>query len=181
MKKASLKSAFAVLLIVVVSILPVYAQGPLHTGAPDIHEHLRDEPGGPWTVAYCDGYDVVATWVANAERRVWLNEDGSNMFQLWNLREHVTLTNTSSGTSVGVEIRLVAEYNYDANTTTISGIRSAIVRPDGGLEELSNVGHLVISGISIMEGDVLSAAGKWATVTELVFDHFAWPCEVVAD
>lgn len=51
MKKASLKLAFTVLLLVVVSILPVYAQGPLHTGAPDIHEHLRDEPGGPWTVA----------------------------------------------------------------------------------------------------------------------------------
>ena len=181
MKKANLELAFTVLLLVAVGISPVYAQGPLHTGAPDIHLHLRDEPGGPWTVASCDGYDVVATWVANSERRVWLNEDGSDMFQLWNLREHVTLTNTDSGTSVGVEIRLMAEFDYDANTATISGIRSAIVRPDGGLEELSNVGHLVISGISLMEGDVLSVAGKWAAVTELVFDHRDWPCEVVAD
>ena len=181
MKKASPKLAFTVLLLVVVGILPVHAQGPLHTGAPDIHEHLRDEPGGPWTVASCGGYEVVATWVADSDEQVWLNEDGSYMFERVNLREHVTLANTDSGTSVGVEIRLMAEFDYDANTTTISGIRSAIVRPDGGLEEPSNVGHLVISGTTIMYGDVLSAAGRWATVTELVFDHFAWPCEVVAD
>jgi hypothetical protein len=180
MKKASLKSAFAVLLIVVVSILPVYAQGPLHTGAPDEHLHLRDEPfaGIP---AYCDGYHVQATGVTNAEIQRWLNEDGSYMFTRWNLREDVTLTNSESGTSVDVKLSFTVESDFDANTSTISGIRSAIVRPDGGLEELSNVGHLVISGISVMEGDVLSAAGQWAAVTELVFDHRAWPCEQVAD
>lgn len=180
MKKPSLVLAFTVLLLVVVGILPVYAQKPLHTGAPDIHLHLRDEPfaGIP---AYCDGYHVQATGVTNAEVQRWLNEDGSHIFTRWNLREDITLTNSESGTSVDVKLSFTAEYDYDANTTTISGIRSAIVRPDGGLEELSNVGHLVISGISLMEGDVLSVAGKWAAVSELVFDHRDWPCEVVAD
>jgi hypothetical protein len=180
MKKASLKSAFAVLLLVVVSILPVYAQGPLHTGAPDEHLHLRDDPfaGIP---AYCDGYHVQATGVTNAEIQRWLNEDGSYMFTRWNLREDITLTNSESGTSVDVKLSFTSEHDFDANTTTISGIRSAIVRPDGGLEKVSNVGHLVISGIGVFEGDVLSDAGKWAAVTELVFDHRAWPCEQVAD
>ena len=180
MKKASPKLAFTVLLLVVVSILPVYARGPKHTGAPDIHLHDRDQPfaGIP---AYCDGYHVQATGVANTEKHIWLNEDGSYMFARWNLREEVTLTNSESGTSVDVRLRFTFACDYDANTTTISGIRSAIVRPDGGLEEISNVGHLVIPGCGVFEGDVLSAAGKWAAVTELVFDHRAWPCEVVAD
>jgi hypothetical protein len=180
MKKPSPKLAFTVLLLVVVSILPVYAQGPLHTGAPDIHLHLRDVPfaGIP---AYCDGYHVLATGVIDAEVQRWLNEDGSYMFTRWNQREDITLTNSESGTSVDVRLVFKSECDFDANTTTMSGIRTAIVRPDGGLEEISNVGHLVISGCSTFEGDVLSVAGRWATVTELVFDHRAWPCELVAD
>ena len=118
MKKAKLKLAFTVLLLVVVSILPVYARGPLHTGAPDMHFHLRDQPwaGIP---AYCDGYHVLATGVTNAEVQRWLNEDGSYIFTRWNSREDVTLTNSESGTSVDVKIIFKIECDFDANTTTM--------------------------------------------------------------
>ncbi|MCB0116425.1 MAG: hypothetical protein KDD84_20145 [Caldilineaceae bacterium] len=171
---------FVVLLFVLSGITPAYAQEPTHTGPPDVHLHIRDEPysGIP---AYCDRYHVEANGIQDVEIQRWLNEDGSVIFSRLIYREQVTLTNSVTRNSVDVFLRFKAEFDYVANTTTMDGIRSAILKPNGGLEEVNNVGHLVVSGMSVFEGDVLSVAGRWEAVSDLVFDHRAWPCEQVAD
>ena len=177
-----------VVLLVGIAGLPVYAQdGPKHTGPPDgIDREKSDEPYD-WAVVGCDGYDVQITVLREDNFwQFWLTEEFSidppYLFVIGHHNEDVRFTNLATGRSVDVRLRYHAEWDTTAATTTITGIRSAVVGPGGQEEKVRNIGRLLMAYTpNSNSGSVISVAGHWDAVKDGVYRQLDFVCQAFAD
>lgn len=171
--------------------LPVYAKGPKHTGPPIINKTVSDEPV-IWAVPPCDrlyGYDhkVQITLLSqNNIVKLWYDEKGELEFVNGKIKERVQLNALYQDGSLGEPVMLELNFAFTndlSGVNTMSGIRSAIVNPGGGLEIVNN-GHLKMvpdPGFTNTRGDVLTESGSWDAVEGDRFDHIKFACELVSE